>query len=181
MSDRLLFAVEGSEPEGRPAGDRSDAGPDGATDRPGPVGAEAGDWLPAGSGPDTLSDGSDTASVTAVRPDGASDGATDRPGPVGAPHSGPDTSRAAAERIAPGASGLAVKVFGVIAARGDDGATDFEIQESLGMSGDTERPRRWELERDGLIHDSGRRRKSPSGRAARVYVATAQGTAVQAG
>lgn len=95
--------------------------------------------------------------------------------PAGIPHSGTDTSRAAARRISPLASALTARVFHFIASRADNGATDFEVQDGLGLSGDTERPRRWTLQKCGLVRDSGTRRKSPSGRAAIVYVATAEG------
>lgn len=93
-------------------------------------------------------------------------------GPVGVPHSGTETSRQAAERITPAASAQAARVLVYIAQRGDAGATDHELQAALGMTGDSERPRRWSLQRAGLIRDSGQRRKSPAGRAAIVWVAT---------
>lgn len=95
--------------------------------------------------------------------------------PVGVPANDTDTSRAAARRISPLASALTARVFHFIASRADDGATDFEVQDGLGLSGDTERPRRWTLQKCGLVRDSGLRRKSPSGRAAIVYVATVDG------
>lgn len=91
--------------------------------------------------------------------------------PVGLPHSGPDTSREAAERMVPGASAQAARVFQFISKCGKEGATDHEVQAELGMTGDSERPRRWSLHRAGLIRDSGQRRKSPAGRAVIVWVA----------
>lgn len=94
---------------------------------------------------------------------------------VGIPHSGTDTSRAAAREMSPLASTLNLRVFRFIVDRSDDGATDFDIQAGLGLSGDTERPRRWTLQKCGLVKDSGARRDSPSGRAAIVYVATVEG------
>lgn len=90
----------------------------------------------------------------------------------GVPHSGSQTSRNAAERIAPVATAQAARVFHAIAAAGADGRTDHELQQLLGMTGDSERPRRWSLQRAGLIRDSGQRRKSPAGRAAIVWIAT---------
>ena len=95
--------------------------------------------------------------------------------PVGIPHSGTDTSRAAARRMSPLASAMTARVFRFIASRADHGATDFDTQAGLFLSGDTERPLRWTLQKCGLVKDSGTRRKSPSGRAAIVYVATAEG------
>lgn len=50
------------------------------------------------------------------------------------------------------------------------GLTDTEIQEKLGMSGDTERPRRGELLKGGLIKDSLITRKTKRGREAIVWV-----------
>ncbi len=61
------------------------------------------------------------------------------------PDSGSDTSREAAEQIAPVAGALAAQVLVFVVQAGENGATDHEIQQGLGMSGDTERPRRWEL------------------------------------
>lgn len=92
--------------------------------------------------------------------------------PVGVPHNGSQTSREAAERIAPVASAQAAQVFAFIARQGDGGVTDHEVQTALGVTGDSDRPRRWNRQRAGLIRDSGQRRKSPAGRAAIVWVAT---------
>ena len=92
--------------------------------------------------------------------------------PVGVPYNGTDTSRAAAERITPVAITQAVQVFQFIAQCGVEGATDHEIQAALGLTGDSERPRRWSLERAGMIRDSGQRRKSPKGRDAIVWIAS---------
>lgn len=50
------------------------------------------------------------------------------------------------------------------------GATDFEIQIALGWDGNTERPRRLELQRAGRIKDSGRKRETPLGGKATVWV-----------
>lgn len=52
------------------------------------------------------------------------------------------------------------------------GMTDEELQALLDMPGNSERPRRRELERKGLVRDSGRRRQVRSGRQAIVWVAT---------
>ena len=48
-------------------------------------------------------------------------------------------------------------------------ATDEEIQRSLKMDGNTERPRRRELELSGKIVDSGKRRKTSTGSPAVVW------------
>ena len=49
------------------------------------------------------------------------------------------------------------------------GATDDEVQVGLDMNPSTERPRRAELFTQGLIEDSGTRRKTQSGRLAIVW------------
>lgn len=54
---------------------------------------------------------------------------------------------------------------------GAEGMTDEEIQRGLAMDPSTERPRRIELVRKGLVMDSGRTRRTTSGRQATVWVA----------
>jgi hypothetical protein len=49
------------------------------------------------------------------------------------------------------------------------GATDHEMQKNLAMNSSTQRPRRVELVRMGLVRDSGRKRLTPSGRWAVVW------------
>lgn len=82
-----------------------------------------------------------------------------------------DTSRAAAESIRPTAQTLRNAVLLSIAARGDYGATDEELQVALSMNPSTQRPRRVELCDAGKVADSGRTRRTRSGRAATVWVA----------
>jgi hypothetical protein len=48
-------------------------------------------------------------------------------------------------------------------------ATDEEIQDFLSMNPSTERPRRIELWKAGLIEDSGHTRQTKSGRAAAIW------------
>ena len=110
-------------------------------------------------------------------PDGKSDESRPKPSRAAIPDSGTDTSRAAGEQITPVAMGQVARVFHLIAGRGDEGATDHEIQAELGMTGDSERPRRWTLQRSGLVRDSGQRRKSPTGRDVIVWVAAADAVA----
>ncbi|NQV27747.1 MAG: hypothetical protein HQ518_25645 [Rhodopirellula sp.] len=90
--------------------------------------------------------------------------------PVGLPHNRTATSKAAAVSMRPAAIAQAARVYHFIAEQGNEGATDHEVQTELGLSGDSERPRRWSLERSGLIRDSGRKRKSPKGRDAIVWI-----------
>jgi hypothetical protein len=83
------------------------------------------------------------------------------------------TRRAAGVSIKPDAARLRARVLRYIQEQAA-GATDAEIQAALDMSGDTERPRRRELQQAGFIVDSGNVRATPSGRAAVVWVAVAQ-------
>lgn len=80
------------------------------------------------------------------------------------PHS--ETSRAAAEAIAPAMPGLRARVLAVLRERGP--LTDEEIQDVLGMNPSTERPRRVELHRARLIRIVGKR-KTRSGRMAALW------------
>lgn len=82
------------------------------------------------------------------------------------------TSQIAAEQIKPCAGTLRARVLSFIESTGQAGATDIEIQDALSMEGNTERPRRGELLKIGLIRDSGRTRKTRSGRAAVVWEVT---------
>ena len=69
------------------------------------------------------------------------------------------------------AAAIREQVFDFIKSRGDDGATDQEIQGHLGLDGNTERPRRWELSSKlGRIRESGTR-ETASGRSATVWIA----------
>ena len=85
-----------------------------------------------------------------------------------------DTSIAAARRMEGDPktlNALQQKVLAFVVAAGKHGATDNEIQASIEMNPSTERPRRIELERRGLVKDSGRRRVTQSKRKAVVWVA----------
>ena len=81
------------------------------------------------------------------------------------------TSRAAAEEIADRTATLRAKVLAHVRACGEAGATDEEMQAALPMPANTQRPRRRELQLAGLIKDSGRMRRTASGRRAVVWVA----------
>ena len=91
---------------------------------------------------------------------------TDWPEPPSVPA---PTSVAAAKAIEPVSGQLRRDVYEFIQGRGDEGATDEEIQGSLGMDANTERPRRRELQLAGYIQDSGRTRQTRSGRKAVVW------------
>jgi hypothetical protein len=74
-------------------------------------------------------------------------------------------------KIEPLAKTLRAAVMGFIRGRGVAGATDEEIQRGLGMEGSTERPRRVELVRAGLVCQAPVKRETQSGRAATVWIA----------
>ena len=73
------------------------------------------------------------------------------------PHSGSSTSRAAAEAIKPKAGSQRRALFEFLQQH-PDGLTDDEQQQGLRLSGNSQRPRRRELQKAGLVTDSGRRR-----------------------
>jgi hypothetical protein len=83
------------------------------------------------------------------------------------------TRRAAGVAIRPDARRLRARVLEYLVGRGPTGGTDEEIQSALGLSGDTERPRRRELQQAGLVVDSGQVRPTSSGRLAVAWIATA--------
>ena len=90
-----------------------------------------------------------------------------RPAPYQA-HSAP--SIAAAEAIEPTAGTLRALVLQFIRTMGSHGATDEEIQQGCEIDPSTQRPRRIELWRAGLVQDSGKTRPTRSGRKATVWV-----------
>jgi hypothetical protein len=61
-------------------------------------------------------------------------------------------------------------VFAFLARRGVFGATDEDMQRSIPLVANTERPRRRELELQGLVVDSGRKRATIARRPAVVWV-----------
>jgi hypothetical protein len=83
-----------------------------------------------------------------------------------------DTRAEAAKSIAPLATNQRRRVFEFVTGRGPHGATDPEISSGTGLDGNTVRPRRGELVDSGHVVDSGRTRKTKSGRPAHVWVAT---------
>lgn len=91
------------------------------------------------------------------------------PDPPHQPHS--DTSRAAAEAIAPRAATLRRLVLEWLQSQGEQGGTDEEGRLALGLTVSTCVPRRVELMKAGLVRDSGRTRPTRSGRQATVWIA----------
>ena len=80
------------------------------------------------------------------------------------------TSREAAWFAEPFANSKREKIF-LYLLRSNNGATDHEIQREVNIQPSTERPRRGDLVDVGLVEDSGRTRKTASGRQAVVWVA----------
>lgn len=83
----------------------------------------------------------------------------------------PTATQLEAANLALPRSGTArAKLYDLIVEAGERGVTDEEAQWQLGMSANTQRPRRNELMRAGLIKDSGRTRQTRSGARATVWV-----------
>ena len=83
------------------------------------------------------------------------------------------TSHAAYASMKPNLGATQRRILGHLVAMAETGGTDSEIQLALGLSGDSQRPRRKELQRAGLVEDSGQVRQTPAGRLAVVWKATA--------
>lgn len=88
------------------------------------------------------------------------------------PYSEPTTSKEAAESMKEKAPTLRQKVLEQYILAGPEGLTDWQVQHRLQMKGSTQRPRRWELEKMGLVEPTERMRVTGSGRKARVFRAT---------
>ena len=82
-----------------------------------------------------------------------------------------ETSVAAAESIRPDANRLRAVVLDAIRRAGADGMTDEEGIAATGIVASTYRPRRVENVQAGKVIDSGKTRKTASGRNAVVWVA----------
>jgi hypothetical protein len=82
------------------------------------------------------------------------------------------TSELAAASVVKSVPELRRRVLDAIASAGAAGLTDEQGEVITGIRHQTYTPRRLELQRQGLIRDSGERRKTASGRNAAVWVAT---------
>lgn len=60
-------------------------------------------------------------------------------------------------------------VFAFLVGRGADGATDQEMQLGLGLHANSQAPRRVDLVREGVVVNTGKRRKTSSGHTAIVW------------
>lgn len=96
----------------------------------------------------------------------------DRLGKFQRPGDAAETQRIAAVLAYPGSGTQRRRVLEAIARAGERGLTDEELQDALGMNPSTERPRRVELVEGEWIIDSGRRRRTRSGRLAVVWRST---------
>jgi DNA-binding transcriptional ArsR family regulator len=92
---------------------------------------------------------------------------------------GIDTSEAAAKSMVRAAPRQRLLVLSHIAEH-SDGRTYDEVCAGLNMKPPSVCPRLKELADGGLIKDTGNRRKTRSGRPARIYMVTPDGLAVQA-
>jgi hypothetical protein len=86
--------------------------------------------------------------------------------------SGSNTRAAAAASIALFRASHLQRVLEFIDARGERGATDEEIAAGVRLRESTARARRVDLRDGGQVRDSGRRRKTHSGRDVIVWTAT---------
>lgn len=82
----------------------------------------------------------------------------------------PETSREAAEHIAPVANSIRTRVLSVIKDAGEMGVIGDDVAERLGLNVYQVRCRLSELHADKKIADSGRRRVGASGRRGAVWV-----------
>lgn len=80
------------------------------------------------------------------------------------------TSTIAYKSVSDRVASMRTRVFERLMRCWTTGATDEEIQETLNMNPSTERPRRGELEKSGLVINSGITRKTRSGRDAIVWM-----------
>ena len=85
------------------------------------------------------------------------------------------TSVAAAEKVLPRTGSLKRKVYEYILSQGMRGATDQEIEKTLQIEGNTVRPSRVGLIKNGYIIDSGTTRKNHHNNDCIVWRAVEQG------
>ena len=92
-------------------------------------------------------------------------------------HNARPTSLAVAEKVFPRSGSLRRKVYDYFVSCGNHGATDQEIELNLNMSGNTVRPTRQSLQKDGYIIDTGLIIKNQNGNSCIVWSvpATVQG------
>lgn len=86
-----------------------------------------------------------------------------------------NTSRQAAEKHLPRSGSTRATIYEYIMRQGMRGATDYEIQKYLKIDGNTVRPSRITLFKDGLIVDAGTTRANDNGNQCTVWRAVEQG------
>jgi hypothetical protein len=99
------------------------------------------------------------------------------PAHLGARNTDPETSLFAAATATEGMTHNQIAVLTALAAAGDRGMIDHDHEAVNGLKQDTAGKRRGELAADGLVVDSGTRRKTPRGSKAIVWVLTPAGHA----
>lgn len=87
------------------------------------------------------------------------------------PHNGTITSKLTAQSMRCHATAQQQRVLEALQAAGEAGMTDEEIQATLNLGGNSERPRRRKLVELGFVKDSGVMRKTGSNHAAVVWIA----------
>lgn len=85
------------------------------------------------------------------------------------PHNSTPTSKLTACAMRSHATAQQQRVLECLQAAGNAGLTDEQIQASLNLSGNSERPRRAKLVELGLVRNTGLMRKTSSGHAAVVW------------
>jgi hypothetical protein len=84
---------------------------------------------------------------------------------------GSDTSEAAAESMKGLTGEQRARVYAYVLGQGPAGATSDEAQVALGMLAQSCTARIYELVNNGMLLDTGRRRRTRTGRMARVLIA----------
>ena len=85
------------------------------------------------------------------------------------------TSINAAIKVYPETGSLRLKIYELLIRAGTRGATDQEIVSSLGISGNSVRPLRGSLEKQGFIIESGTTRQNTNGNLCIVWIAVEEG------
>jgi transcription initiation factor IIE alpha subunit len=85
------------------------------------------------------------------------------------------TSIRAAIKVYPETGSLRLKIYELLVRAGSRGATDQEIESILGISGNSVRPLRGSLEKQGFIIDSGTTRENTNGNLCIVWKAVEEG------
>lgn len=86
----------------------------------------------------------------------------------GFPHSGNDTSRAAAQVNGARRESQRARLIRLFSSP-TAGYTDEDLGDMMQLDGSSLRPRRWQLVKDGYIRDNGKRRNTRNGLSAVVW------------